>query len=115
MYNHLFKTDYDPNSGFSQARLAEEKSFAEKCFEAGRAYQNAENQFSKTGINHTIPNFYGFYSQFETILSSIDDHFKIENKMCITCEYTQFGKFHTPCSLCFKKSKYKTSINFKNT
>jgi hypothetical protein len=62
MYNHLFKTDYDPRSKFSKARLAEEKAFAEKCFEAGRAYQISVSQ---TGINHGVPNFRKFYWQFE--------------------------------------------------
>jgi len=49
----------------------------------------------------------------QNISSPISNHFKLENKMCITCEYTQFGKSHTPCSLCFKKSHYSKSLNFE--
>lgn len=69
MYNHLFKTDYDPNSGFSKARLAEEKEFAEKCFEAGmqRGFQNAVYIYDH---EKSAPNFENFYSQFESVSKS---------------------------------------------
>lgn len=65
MYNHLFKTDYDPNSGFSKARLTEEKEFAKKCFEAGRKYKESDGV-----IGYEYKNFEQFYSQFETVSKS---------------------------------------------
>lgn len=38
--------------------------------------------------------------------------FRLQNKMCVTCQYAQFGKSHSPCSLCFKKSHYSKSLNY---
>ena len=67
MYNHLFKTDYDLNSGFSQARLAEEKAFAKKCFDAGKIFI-LQDYISYIGHK---PDFEEFYSQFESVSKNV--------------------------------------------
>lgn len=70
MYNHLFKTDYTLSSDFSKTRLAEEKAFAKKCFEAGRLFGMDLAMSTEWGDDTTKPDFDEFYKQFESVSST---------------------------------------------